>query len=274
MSDRRTRYLIITAFALVISACSRDDNAGGAGAGAGTSASGGQGGEAAANAGSSASGGTEAGAGGTSAGTSAGTTAGAGGAGGMTGGTMAGTGGRDAGTDGGAKDAGIDSGSDAGPDLEGCVVGKRINECCPAWIAVTRAEAYADPCLLAVGEPVRSVEGGLGCAPDICPAVVCPDTPPPSRVAEPFGANGECVFVDECHAEASCEVGTDMTSCCPCPGSLPQQLIDREPCVLGVNETANDLPAGCYKPCPVECDVCPGFSPPVCAVGDAISACL
>jgi hypothetical protein len=192
----------------------------------------------------------------------------------MTGGATGGMAGTSAGTGGTAPDAGADSGSDAGPELEGCVVARRLDECCPMWAAVSRADAYADPCLHAIGEPLPS--GGLaqGCTPEFCPDVLCVEEQPPSRVAEPFGASGECGFADECHAEGSCAVGWDMTSCCPCPGSQPQILIDREPCLIGETDTANDLPAVCYKPCPVECGVCPGFSPPICAASDALNACL
>jgi hypothetical protein len=173
------------------------------------------------------------------------------------------------GIDGGASDAGLDSSIAEGV----CVVATRIDECCPSWQPVPRGEALQDPCLVAIGERLPFDSAAQSCLPPFCPEGFCPQALQPSQLAEPSGADGECVFVDECRAESDCVLAIDDGKCCPCPQNLPAPLVEREPCLRDATEAWQSLDE-CSIPCPlIACPECPAPTAPVCSIGDALSAC-
>lgn len=274
------RMLSVALALALVAACSDDDpDSNGAGSGAGTSSSGGSGGGSGAGSGGAGSSGASAGAGGTSTG---------GGGFGGSGGTSAGMGGMTAGTGAGAIGGGSAEGGaggmsagtggsdqDAGPLDDECVVATRLDDCCPRWYTMSRDEALSDPCALAIGEPAPSGDEANGCAPQVCTDVLCQELgDPPSRVARP-GPSGECIYADECNAEASCVIAMDITRCCPCYTSMPKELVDREPCL--VEATMSARPAQCTFPqaCAlVDCAECPEQpAEPSCLVRDSTSLC-
>jgi hypothetical protein len=79
------------------------------------------------------------------------------------------------------------------------------------------------------------------------------------------------LFSDECHAEASCVLASDMRLCCACPVSMPELLVDSEPCLTREGEAA----LGCNEFCDsdIACGQCAEPTEPVCNVRDSWSLC-
>jgi len=107
--------------------------------------------------------------------------------------------------------------------------------------------------------------------PAACAAVLCAESKPLSRVAQ-ASANGACSFVDECQDAADCVVAYNAKQCCGCAESMPAQLVDSEPCLLGPDEDV--IPQECAVACPlIACGACPGPPEPSCVIGDSLNVC-
>lgn len=155
-----------------------------------------------------------------------------------------------------------------------CVVVRRYDQCCAPWAGVRHKEHASNPCLVEQG--TRMPAAGMvpaGCEAPNCLNVLCAEPPPepPSRVATPTGVGGACVFSDECHAEASCVLASDMRQCCACPVSVPEGLVNSQPCFARVGQPAQ----GCTEVCnsDIACGQCPEPTEPVCIVRDSWSLC-
>jgi hypothetical protein len=234
-------------------------NPGGGAGGADSSGSGGAAGET--EAGEGGASGT-AGVGGMSAG-GGGESGDQGGSGGMVIGGAGGTGG-DAGGD--PADAGM--GPDTGFDPDGCVVARRIDECCQPWIAVEQTMAQAEPCIVALGEPWPTED----CTPPAsCALVDCAVPPPTSR--EVLRADDACMFTDECATAADCVLATESTSCCACLGSMPKSIVDQELCITAEGETPDFAACGGDNCFAVLCAECEAPAEPTCALSDGYKRC-
>lgn len=249
-----------------------DSGEGGSGGNAGTThagsgGSGGMQGGAGAGGMSSGSGGMAAGSGGGGAASGAGgATGGGGGAGGSGAGGDGGTGGDH--SDAGTKPAWYD---DAGGS--GCVVAKRIDECCFSWHAVDLEEAIADPCLVGLGEPVTEQEAA-DCFPTTpnCALVDCFEPlNPPSRVV--MRGDGACMFTDECMTPADCVLARDDTQCCSCLESTPKSLVESAECIVAEGEGTDFALCSSTRCLTVLCAACEQPDEPTCAIGDALNAC-
>jgi hypothetical protein len=249
-----------------LSACSSSDSDGapggqGAGEGAGGNDAGDTGGASGAGQGGDS--------GASNTGGSGGMTSGSGGASG-TGGAQAGSGGTmvsgSGGSDGGEPD-------DASVGDSDCVVAQRIDECCPHYIAVESAEAKAEPCIVALGEP-RPVGSELDeCMPEQnCALVDCapPDEPTSLSV---FRGDGACMFTDECMTAADCVLATERTHCCSCPVSMPKSLVDQELCITAEGESPDFATCGGNNCFAVLCAPCQQPLEPTCAMVDGYKRC-
>jgi hypothetical protein len=187
-----------------------------------------------------------------------------GGSGGMVVGAGEGGGGGDAGGD--PADAGM--GPDTGFDPDGCVVARRIDECCQPWIAIDQEVALAEPCLVALGEPWPTED----CTPPAsCALVDCALPPPTSR--EVLRGDGACLFTDECMTDADCVLATESTSCCACLGSMPKSIVDQELCITAEGETPDFAVCGGDSCLTVLCAECEAPAEPTCAMGDDYNRC-
>lgn len=156
------------------------------------------------------------------------------------------------------------------PDEGACVVAQRIDRCCMEWVAISRAEAEADPCIVALGEPLPSGQAHSACQPEVCTDVLCPEQGPPSRVAQRIG-DGPCRFSDECNDNDDCVSAYDGARCCSCAGAWPASLVQQESCIVEQGETAAQA---CGAVCvAVLCGACPEPSEPSCSVRDSVSIC-
>ena len=182
-----------------------------------------------------------------------------GGSGGATGGSGGGGGSRNeggisGGGSGGSGDGGYvaDGGEGGGLTTAECVVATRLDACCQVEVAVSRDEVEGDECLVPLFDTPVTPEVVARCIPD-CPLPGdCPLEPVPglTRVAA-LGADGQCVFADECQVAEDCEWAVDaMSDCCPCKRSLPTELIAAGRC-LSTTEVAE----GCQS-CPGPCVAC------------------
>jgi len=120
--------------------------------------------------------------------------------------------------------------SKADDDPGGCIVARRVDECCSIPIAATERALEQQPCLQRWDR-----------APDVaaCPAAqqcnlrTCPDTfvlGPWTRVAERSGSS--CVFKHECSTVADCTFASNRSKCCACPEWAPRQLLGKDPCYV------------------------------------------
>jgi hypothetical protein len=261
-----------------LSACTRSgpgtESPAGHGAGAGGADSSGAGGAAGSeNAGEGGASGTSptSGMGGATAGTG-----GASGTGGSSGDSSGGSGGAMTGGEGGSagavsEDAGVPPATGFDPD--GCVVARRIDECCQPWLAVEQAIAQAEPCIVALGEPWPEGRLLAFCMPEEnCALVDCavPSTPTSREVLR---GDGACLFTDECMTEADCVLAAESTSCCACHVSMPKILVEQELCITTEGETPDFAVCGGDDCSTVLCAECEAPAEPTCALSDGYKRC-
>jgi hypothetical protein len=123
-------------------------------------------------------------------------------------------------------------------DLGGCVVARRVDQCCSMPIAATERDLDGDPCLQRWDRTpdADACPGAQHCNLQICPEAFVLGTW--TRVAERSGSS--CVFKHECSTAADCTLASDRSKCCACPEWVPRQLLTDDACYVpeGQNPTA------------------------------------
>lgn len=155
-------------------------------------------------------------------------------------------------------------------DPGGCVVARRVDQCCSIPIAATERELEQQPCLQRWD---RAADVAACPAAQQCNLRVCPDTfalGPWTRIAERSGSG--CVFKHECNSAADCTFASNRSGCCACPEWVPQQLLTQDPCYVSSGQNPGAACDVCVDALP--CDACAASAAGQCADGAGWKKCL
>lgn len=135
----------------------------------------------------------------------------------------------------------IDAGQQPSPE---CVIAVRMDVCCASPAPALLTAVQQDPCLTLW--PINKYNEE--CPPTPCPAMVCEDVQPLTRLVGPDSSGAQCHWVSECESTSDCMEAIDARMCCDCYQAYPWALLEKEPC-LHPMVMSSWPPPGCDDVC-------------------------